>query len=212
MSLRSAFYIDGFNLYHAIDDLGEPHLKWCNLLQLARSLVPQASEEVVKVCFCTAYYPGDPQKKWRHQQYVNALEIVGVTCVVGHFVREQQNCRTCGAVWQKPTEKETDINIALHLMIDAYKNVFDKVYLLSSDSDQAATARLYKQQFASKQFVTVALPGRPFSVHIEKYAGGRIALNRDHVARNLLPAILLGKGRPNARRPREYDPPGPAPA
>lgn len=27
VSLRAAVYIDGFNLYHAIDDLKEPHLK-----------------------------------------------------------------------------------------------------------------------------------------------------------------------------------------
>lgn len=69
---------------------------------------------------------------------------------------------------------------------------------------------LFKQEFSSKEFVTVAPPGRPFSIHIEKYADRRIALNRDHIARNLLPPILLGNGRPNARRPREYDPPASA--
>ena len=29
--VRAAFYIDGFNLYHAIDRMGQPHLKWLNL-------------------------------------------------------------------------------------------------------------------------------------------------------------------------------------
>ena len=38
MAKRVACYVDGFNLYHAIDDLRKPHLKWVNLWALAESL------------------------------------------------------------------------------------------------------------------------------------------------------------------------------
>jgi hypothetical protein len=31
-------YIDGFNLYHAIDDLEKPHLKWLDLNALSKRL------------------------------------------------------------------------------------------------------------------------------------------------------------------------------
>ena len=30
--VRVAAYIDGFNLYHAIDQLGDPLLKWADIL------------------------------------------------------------------------------------------------------------------------------------------------------------------------------------
>jgi len=37
-------YIDGFNLYHAIDELAQPHLKWLNLWALSSHLLREASQ------------------------------------------------------------------------------------------------------------------------------------------------------------------------
>jgi hypothetical protein len=36
--MRVACYIDGFNFYHALDDLAKPHLKWVDLWALSASL------------------------------------------------------------------------------------------------------------------------------------------------------------------------------
>jgi hypothetical protein len=51
--MRVACYIDGFNLYHAIDDLDKPHLKWLDVCALAKSLC-RVGEDLVKVrlLFC----------------------------------------------------------------------------------------------------------------------------------------------------------------
>ena len=57
MKIRAAFYIDGFNLYHAIADLKEPFLKWLNLWELAATLIPRQSEEVVRVFFALPIIP-----------------------------------------------------------------------------------------------------------------------------------------------------------
>lgn len=203
--LRSAFYVDGFNLYHAIADLNEPFLKWCNLWKLAETVVPSKSEEIVKVTFCTAYYPGDERKKWRHQQYIQALTNVNVSVVMGHYVREDWKCRDCGFDWQKPTEKETDINLALSLYEDAVNDVYDKAYLVTADSDQAATANFFKKAFPKKSLVTVSPPGRKFSSHISNIADERLALNKDHLDTSVFPTIVLGERA--ARRPNEYEPP-----
>ena len=46
---RAAFYVDGFNLYHPINDLGKPYLKWLDLWALGEHLIPGRSEGVVKV-------------------------------------------------------------------------------------------------------------------------------------------------------------------
>ncbi|MGE0239893.1 MAG: NYN domain-containing protein [Parvibaculaceae bacterium] len=206
--LKAAFYYDGFNLYHAISDLGESYLKWCNLWELAERLIPKQTEELVKVVFCTAFYPGDERKKWRHQQYLNALENVGVTTVKGHYVHEALNCSKCRKAWDRPTEKETDINIALSLVMDAQDDVFDRAYLVTADSDHAATARVFRDRFPQKQLVTVAPPGRNFSVDIARYTGGnRLAITKDHLDWTVFPAIVMSGTRPSGRRPREYDPP-----
>lgn len=203
---RAGLYIDGFNLYHAIDDLGEGFLKWADYWKLGEIIIPSRSERLVTVCYCTAYYP-DARKKWRHQQFVGALECKGVDVVRGHYVREDMECRACDTTWKKPTEKAGDINVAIHLLRDAFADDIDHAYLISQDSDQSATARMFAQQFPEKKLTTVAPPGRNFSVHIENYAHGRVKLTRDHIERCVMPEIVFKPGVANVRRPREYAPP-----
>jgi hypothetical protein len=128
--VRAAFYIDGFNLYHPINDLNQPYLKWLNLSKLAALLIPSRSETLVKVVFGTAIVTQDYNKIVRHQQYRKALKTSGVFCVIGSKALEDVACKSCGATWKEPKEKETDINIALSLFDDAYQDVFDHAYLL----------------------------------------------------------------------------------
>lgn len=208
MTKRAALYVDGFNLYHAVKDLNEQFLKWCNLWRLGELIIPAKTEKLVKVVFCTAYYPGDSKKRWRHDQFMNALRIAGVDCVLGHYIHEEWECRHCSVPWEKPTEKASDLNLGLSLITDAWNDVFDHAYLLTADSDQAATARFLKETIKGKSLTTVAPPGRNFSANIEKYSDGRILLTRDHFERCVFPATLLGvNGLPHAKRPTEYAPP-----
>ncbi|WP_379063418.1 NYN domain-containing protein [Mesorhizobium sp. UC22_110] len=208
MTIRAALYVDGFNLYHAVKDLNEPFLKWCNLWRLGEIIIPQKSETLVRVVLCTAYYPGDPQKKWRHDQFLNALRVHGVDCILGHYIQEEWECRNCADIRQKPTEKASDLNLGLSVITDAWRDVFDRAYLLTADSDQAATARFLQETNAEKSLITVAPPGRNFSANIEKYCVGRIQITRDHLERCVMPAVVLNNnGNNHGRRPREYEPP-----
>src|SRR6185312_13911318 len=108
---RAAFYIDGFNFYHAIDRMNKPYLKWINLWQLGNSLIPKVTEELSKVVFCTAYNKKNFSKLGRHQKYTQVLTHFGVTCVLGHFTAEPRDCRKCGHNWAEQAEKETDVNL-----------------------------------------------------------------------------------------------------
>ncbi|WP_300039544.1 NYN domain-containing protein [uncultured Roseobacter sp.] len=202
--MRAGLYIDGFNLYHAIDDLNQAHLKWADYWKLGEIIIPSKSETLVKVCYCTAYYP-DERKKWRHQQFVQALKIKGVDVQLGHYVYEDVDCRECDHAWKKPTEKAGDINVAIHLLHDAFMDEVDHVYLVSQDSDQSATAKMFRAKFPNKKFTTVAPPDRNFSVHIGDHASAKLKLTPEHIERCVMPEILVGP--PAARRPREYTPP-----
>lgn len=204
---NAALYIDGFNLYHAVDDLNKPFLKWINLWRLGSIILPQHSQKLVKVVFCTAFYPGHAKKKWRHEQFNGAQSVYGVGVQLGHYVYEDMDCRECESSWKKPTEKGGDINVAIHLIKDGMSNVYDHAYLLSSDSDQAATARMFRQTFGDKTLTTIAPPGRNFSTHIAKFAHSRIALSEDHIEKCVMPPVVFRQGVGSYRRPREYDPP-----
>lgn len=69
---RAVGYIDGFNLYHAIDDLGRPHLKWVDLRALVASFL-RAGQELTAVNYYSAYATWMPDEFRRHRQYISAL-------------------------------------------------------------------------------------------------------------------------------------------
>ncbi len=47
-------YIDGFNLYHASDELNREHLKWVDLWALSQSVV-RPNETLITVHYFSAY-------------------------------------------------------------------------------------------------------------------------------------------------------------
>ena len=206
MAIRAAFYIDGFNAYHTIADLNRPHLKRLDWQALASILIPSKSETLAKVCLCTAVKTNDVQKQLRHRAYLRALEHSGVACLRGHFSNEKRRCKSCGATWQAPVEKQGDINLALAVLSDAYEDAFDHCYLVTADSDQAAAARMLKAKFPQKILTTVVITGRSNSKEILSHADAKITININHLERALFPKLIAG---PQAiLRPKEYDPPG----
>lgn len=146
---RAAFYIDGFNFYHALDELGPDnrHLKWLDWQKLA-ALIAGPAFQIVKIVLCSAppkHRPPDVQE--RHRRYMDAMRATGVAVQEGWFLGEPQKCRECGHTWEKYSEKEGDVSLALALAEDAYADVYDSAFLVSSDSDQAPTLRLIGKAF-----------------------------------------------------------------
>ena len=158
-SLYAIAYIDGFNLYHAIDDLGKfdprrptvrpnpkPHLKWLNLRTLCQGLA-RPGETLVVVNYFSAYAVWLQGAQKRHIEYVKGLEHVGVNCVMGHFKSKTRTCRSCGAQWVQHEEKETDVHIAARIVFDACENRFDRAILITADSDLAPALNIVRGNF-----------------------------------------------------------------
>jgi hypothetical protein len=203
---RAAVYIDGFNLYHAIADLGAPHLKWVDLRALADRIVRRV-DTVVNVVWCTAVNTKNPEKMIRWREYKKALASRGVLCAQGHFTEEPRRCPE-GHHYFHPTEKEGDVNVAINLISDAHLDVFDVAYLVTADSDQLATARMFRQRFPGKMLISVAPPGRSHSKAIIELAHATRTIRQETIENCLFPgpAIILN-GALVARRPKQYDPP-----
>ena len=178
---RVSVYIDGFNLYHALDDLGESHLKWLDLWALSQTLV-RKNEAVTTVKYFSAYATWMPASYRRHQRYVAALQAQGVQFIEGRF-------------------KETDVNIGVHLMADGLQDRFDRALVISADTDLNEAVNLTKAEAAGKQIDLVAPPKRKGrnSVALFEVTVGR-------VRRSLLPHQLVLAGK-TITRPTEYDPP-----
>ena len=128
--LRVIAFVDGFNLYHAIDDLKQNHLKWVNLWVLCANFAPQPLLQLTKVHYFSAYATWKPSSYKRHREYVKALVAAGVVPVMGKFKEKTRTCPDCHQTRIYHEEKETDVNIALALLTGALKDEYDRALLI----------------------------------------------------------------------------------
>lgn len=153
-------YIDGFNLFHAIDDLHDPEIKWVDLMALCQSIIGD-DETLVAVKYFTAYAKWREAGYRRHQRYVKALEENGVQVVLGQFKRKRVRCQAeCGQKFWTHEEKETDVNVGSHLVADALKSRFDRALIISADTDMGAGIEVAKREAPDKLIQVVAPPKR----------------------------------------------------
>lgn len=206
--IRTVAFVDGFNLYHAIRDLGREELKWVNLRAMLRDFALPPRYDLTRVLYFTAHAKWLPGAWARHRQYVSALKASGVEVHLASFKKKQRGCNSCGQTWTGHEEKETDVNIGCHLLDLAYQGEFDRALLVSGDSDLTPAVRLVRARFPAKEIKIIGPPGRPAAGGLVKATGlpaSKIKLV--HVERSLLPARITDKhGRVVATRPPEYDP------
>jgi uncharacterized LabA/DUF88 family protein len=204
---RAGFYVDGYNVYHAISKLGENHLKWMCYRAAANQLAPRG-EEVTIVKVFTAYPYYLRHSKDNYAAYVKALKAREVEVYEGTFKQKVEDCRNCGHTWPDHEEKESDVNLALHLLNDAKDGRVDVAYLLTCDSDLAPAVRLVRQFAPTIELVHVTPPGMSFCTSINNHCQRNAKLTKGIVQTSLLPERVLDKqGNVAATRPAIYKPP-----
>ena len=211
MTKRAIFYDDGFNLYHAIDDLNKNHLKWLDLRALAELVIPKKDEHVENVIFFSAIpsHLGKkhPHKIARHNVYVKALEASGVECILGRFKTKIFYCHKCKNKWQSAEEKETDVHIACRLLEDAFLDRFDVAYLISNDTDLVPAIKIFKNNFPNKEIVGLVTPGRNYATDLKSVVDRTQKMTPKLLSRCLLSAKIKSNPGGVIMRPRVYDPP-----
>lgn len=183
-SQRTIVYIDGYNLYHAIDDLKDDSLKWVNLRTLAEGML-RTGENLHQVIYFSAYATHYPDAYKRHRAYVSALQEERVKVVMGQFKKKFPRCGACGARYPTHEEKETDVNIAIHLIRDTLQDSYDRAIIISADTDMRSAVEMARTLSGTKLIDIVAPPGR------RKFA------------RSLNPLFELTKGRIASARLKE---------
>src|SRR6266481_4563101 len=122
LAMRVACYIDGFNLYHSLDDLQKPYLKWVDLWALSQSLC-RPGETLAKVAYFSAFATWRADAYARHRQYVSAIQQHKVECHMARFSAQTARCLKCKTTWIRHEEKETDVHFSLTFLEDAIDNV-----------------------------------------------------------------------------------------
>jgi len=154
MAVRTFVYVDGFNLYYGAVR-GTPY-KWLNIRRLSELLLPGHSVDAVK--YFTARVSArkdDPQKPSRQQIYLRALRTLpGLEIVYGSFLSHDVMMLLAEpapgapkfAKVTKTEEKGSDVNLATHLMHDAYLRKFDSAVLVTNDSDLLEPIRIVRRE------------------------------------------------------------------
>jgi uncharacterized LabA/DUF88 family protein len=159
---KVSLYIDGFNIYHRINEYQKKTgvcYKWLDYVSLFKSLI-KPHEEISNIYFFTAItqdFGLDVVK--RHNKYITALESVGIKIIKGYFSRKKKLCRVKGCnfkgnkYFNSREEKQTDVNISLLLLKDAYLGKYDNCFLLSGDNDFAPVPKTIKELFNINPFL-----------------------------------------------------------
>lgn len=204
---RAAFYVDGFNLFHSIDDLKRPYLKWLDLKALAQRLLIGKRQTLVRLVYCSAIRTDDVGKLTRHRSYLRALESTGVTVELGYFAKDDRKCKRCGHEWTKRTEKEGDVSLALAVLNDAHDDLYDVAYIVTADGDQAPTVRSIRTRFPQKKVYSVSPPGRSHNFKTLEVASGKATITADAIEACLFPRMVQDSSGHAVVRPPSYDPP-----
>lgn len=178
--------IDGFNLYFGLKSAGMKRFYWLNLQLMVQNLL-KAHQELVFTKYFTSRvsYPADKQR--RQSTFIEALETLNdLRVYYGHYQANPQRCRKCGNKVMIPSEKMTDVNIAVEMMSDAYQNLFDVALLVSADSDLTAPILAIKNLFPQKRVVVVFPPQR-HSAQLQHLAHGYLQIGRANLAKSVFP-------------------------
>lgn len=154
MKKRTIVYIDGFNFYYRCLK-GTPY-KWLDLSMFVSKILPPEKHEILKIKFFTAKINkriSDPQAPNRQESYLKALEnfCPNVEIIYGHFLSHSamRPLAPPQEGWVNvmlTEEKGTDVNLAVHLLNDAWENAYDCGVVVSNDSDLAEAMRLAQNQ------------------------------------------------------------------
>lgn len=203
--MRAAFYVDGFNVYHGVCDTLPNHLKWTSYWKLAECLIRKdGSENVTSVKLFTALPSWIPGSEARHKVFAIAQKAEGVKVIFGNFKEREMKCKICKQRYRKHEEKESDVNIALHLLADAYQNAFDVAYLVTADTDLAPAVKMVRQTFPDKRLVSVVPPGSRHPSSIDAFCDHHLRLRRKDFEASRLPETIISSTGAVLRCPEEY--------
>jgi uncharacterized LabA/DUF88 family protein len=158
--VRTNVYIDGFNLYYGM--LRGTLYRWLDVARLCDILLPRHT--IHRIRYYTALVRArstDPGQRTRQLVYLRALRTLPAPTIhEGHFLSHivsmplASNPRHTVPVI-KTEEKGSDVNLATHLIVDAFRNDFDVAVVVSNDSDLLEPIRIVRTELGKQMGLLV---------------------------------------------------------
>lgn len=189
-------------MYFGLKAAGFGYTKWLDLVKLSESLL-KPDQEINKVKYFTSRVGDDPEKQKRQTTYIEALESTGVEVYYGQYQRGRMDCNRCGHVWPYYSEKMTDVNIAVQIIIDAFKDEYDMAMLVSGDSDLVPPIKAVHENFKQKR-VFVAFPPKRHNASVALVAKGSLVIGRRKLSDSQLPDEITKANGYVLKKPQEW--------
>lgn len=207
--MRTVIYIDGFNLYYRMLKL-RPEYKWLNPLTLAQAAL-HTSHVITKVNYYTARISQraqDPDAPARQAVYLSALSLVPEIQVhEGNFLTSKPwmslasppAAKPNGYTWAQPVpnvvrvikteEKGSDVNLATHLVRDAFLNAFDVAVVITNDSDLVEPINVVRKETGKR--VGLLVPVKYPTASLMQAASFYLRLRPGHLAQAQFPHTVI---------------------
>ena len=215
--MNTTIYIDGLNLHYSLDNT--PY-KWLNVKSLTENILNSSLHKIIKIKYFTAI-PTKADSARKHHLYLQSLKTLqNIEIIYGKHKRR----RIKGKLIKydpklnkeiitdktvkifKPEEKETDVNIASHIVYDACKENIDCVVLLSNDTNLKTPLKFVKYRLKKKVVIITPTkrlenpsePIRSNKSHIElrKLSNANLSIEELHLKDSQFPDVVNGIFRP----------------
>ena len=207
------------NLHYSLDNT--PY-KWLNVKALIENILTSSFHKIIKIKYFTAI-PTRADSARKHHLYLRTLETLqNIEIIYGKHKRR----RIKGKLIKydpklnkeiitnqtvkifKPEEKETDVNIASHIVYDSCKENIGCIVLLSNDTDLKTPLKFVKYRLKKKVVIitpTTRLenPDEPIcsnKSHIElrKLSNVNLSIEECHLKNSQFPDLVGGIYKPNS--------------
>lgn len=163
-------YIDGFNLYGGLKQGNMNNVLWLDIQKLSKSLLHDYQRLDYTKYFTTRIVTHDFKKKKRQDTFIEALETLkDFEIIYGNFesftktckfYKNNLHCINCNGDIKKEEEKKTDIKIAVEMISDAEKDLYDVALLISGDTDFIPVIDYIHSTYKNKRVIVGFPPNR----------------------------------------------------
>jgi len=208
--MRTNVYVDGFNLYY--NALKYTAYKWLDIRKYCELAFP--ANEITFIKYYTARplpIPTNLGVASRHDVYMRALKTLPDFFIkYGNFQRKDRYMPRSefphNAVEVIRTEeKGSDVNLAVNLVNDAYKNRYDVAIVVSNDSDLCEAVRIVKTD--CDKVVGHLSPTEQPGQLMKSYSTFTSSISNRLLARSQFPDHFKEDGGRVIRKPEEWDQP-----
>ena len=171
------FYIDGFNFYFGLRRIAllKPDWRkfyWLDIVEFCSGFLNE-DEEIGLVTYFTSR-PNSKDKMLRQNLLLTCnrkLYPEKLKVVYGRYAKKEMKCNASGGCkrhYDDLEEKETDVNLAIQMIIDCYNKVCNKMVLISSDTDFVPPLKFIKNEHKHIETKILFPPAGKHSTHLSQ--------------------------------------------